>query len=101
MEKHNDIQTRTWVEMARVAFARASQQPVLAFPEGRLDQSGFKYYTPEQLKTLTLRAASFYADHGIRPRQKGEAALVIALFGYGTINWVVSSAYLPSSLCWH
>lgn len=101
MAKHNDLQTRTWVEMARVALARDSQQPVLAFPEGRLDQSGFKYYTPEQLQTLTLRAASFYADHGLRPRQKGEAPLVIALFGYGTIDWAVSSAYLRSSLCWY
>lgn len=91
MEKQSDALPRTWIETVHAALARDSQKPILAFPEGRLDQYGFKYYTPAQLKTLTLRAASFYAEHGLRPRQPDEGPLVIALYGYGTIEWAVSS----------
>lgn len=92
MGEYTDNQKRTWVEHLNAKLANESQQPVLAFPEGQEDETGFKYYTPAQLRTLALQAASFYAEQGLSPRQKGGGPLVVALFGYGTIEWAVSSA---------
>lgn len=89
MELHSDSQARTWVEHVNAALATGRQQPVLAFPKGHLDEFGFKYYSPAQLQVLALQAASLYAEQGLRPRQKGEGPLVVALYGYGTIDWAV------------
>lgn len=89
MEQLSDCQARTWVEHVNAAFAASGRQAVLAFPKGHLDEFGFKYYNPAQLQVLALQAGSLYAEQGLRPRQKGEEPLVVALYGFGTIDWAV------------
>lgn len=91
----NAQDARTWAEYFDIATDTGSDKPVLAFPSGRSAGTGFTYYTPSQLKQLTNRAAGLYVDAGLQPRKQGETPLVIALFGYGTIEWAVRLGHGP------
>ena len=82
-------EARTWVEYIDIATNSAEEHPVLALPGHRDSQSDFTYYSARSLRRLADNAASVYVDGGLRPRQSGERPLLVALFGYGTIEWAV------------
>ncbi|ETN41548.1 uncharacterized protein HMPREF1541_03484 [Cyphellophora europaea CBS 101466] len=83
-------EARTWVEYIDIATNSAEEHPVLALPGHRDSQSDFTYYSARSLRRLADNAASVYVDGGLRPRQSGERPLLVALFGYGTIEWAAS-----------
>ena len=72
------------------AFAAEEQHQVLGFPRDAASRTGFRYFTPEELGSLTHKAAAHYIGHGLQLRRKGEKPLVVGVWGPGTIEWVAT-----------
>lgn len=79
-------------------FERGNEHQVLGFPRDPASRTGFRYFTPSELGALTTNAVRHLSEQNLQSRKAGEPALVVGVYGPGTIEWVATVYAIVSPL---